>query len=78
MLHCCSLVASLTSVSRAGYYGLLSCCTTSTCFYLAAGLNCLAGLQSIIVRSSLAATVDPAELGSMFAMLEVVNVPLIN
>ena len=48
------LVGALTSVSRSGYYGLVATCSNSFCLYIAAFVNCLGGVQSIIVRSSLA------------------------
>ena len=65
------LVGALSSVSRSGYYGLVATCSNSFCLYIAALVNCLAGVQSIIVRSSLATDLPPTELGTIFGMLEI-------
>ena len=43
-------IASLSSVSRAAYFGILAIATKPWLLYLAAGLNSLAGLQGILIR----------------------------
>ena len=43
-------IASLSSVSRAAYFGILAIATEPWLLYLAAGLNSLAGLQGILIR----------------------------
>ena len=43
-------IASLSSVSRSAYFGLLAIATKPWLLYLAAGLNSLAGLQGILIR----------------------------
>ena len=43
-------IASLSSVSRAAYFGLLAVATKPWLLYLAAGLNSLAGVQGILIR----------------------------
>ena len=43
-------IASLSSVSRATYFGILAIATEPWLLYLAAGLNSLAGLQGILIR----------------------------
>ena len=65
------LVGCLTTISRAGYYGLVATCSKPYCLYIAAVVNCLGGVQSIIVRSSLAAELPPTELGTIFGILEI-------
>ena len=65
------IIGALTSVSRSCYYGLLAICSSSTCLYIAAFTNCLCGVQSIIVRSSLATELPPSELGTIFGILEI-------
>ena len=46
-------------------------CSKSFCLYIAAVVNCLGGVQSIIVRSGLAAELPPTELGTVFGILEI-------
>ena len=43
-------IASLSSVSRVAYFGLLAIANKPWLLYLAAGLNSLAGLQGILIR----------------------------
>ena len=43
-------IASLSSVSRVAYFGILAIATEPWLLYLAAGLNSLAGLQGILIR----------------------------
>ena len=43
-------IASLSSVSRAAYFGILALAIEPWLLYLAAGLNSLAGLQGILIR----------------------------
>ena len=43
-------IASLSSISRSAYFGLLAIATEPWLLYLAAGLNSLAGLQGILIR----------------------------
>ena len=43
-------IASLSSVSRAAYFGILAMATEPWLLYMAAGLNSLAGLQGILIR----------------------------
>ena len=43
-------IASLSSISRAAYFGIMAIATKPWLLYLAAGLNSLAGLQGILIR----------------------------
>ena len=80
-------IASLSSVSRSAYFGLLAIATKPWQLYLAAGLNSLAGLQGILIRcrgikesaskpslrSGLAAALPSSELGSVFSLIETIS-----
>ena len=69
-------IASLSSVSRAAYFGILAIATKPWLLYLAAGLNSLAGLQGILIRWTIKkknCRIFPPLLGGLFGIQRVLQ-----
>jgi len=66
------LIGLATVASRIAHFVLLGLAGSQALLWVAAAVNCLEGVQKIIIRSSLSAACPPASLGSVFALCEVV------
>jgi len=66
------LIGLATVASRLAHFVLLGIASSPGLLWVAAAVNCLEGVQKIIIRSSLSASCPPANLGSVFALCEVV------
>merc|ERR1719209_2889368 len=65
------LIGLATVASRLAHFVLLGVASSPALLWVAAAVNCLEGVQKIIIRSSLSASCPPANLGSVFALCEV-------
>ena len=66
------LVGLMTVLSRTAYYLILAFPLHSSYLSVAAAVNCLIGVQAIIIRSGLAASLPSTDLGIVFAINEIV------
>jgi len=66
------LIGLATVTSRLAHFLLLGVASSPALLWVAAAVNCLEGVQKIIIRSSLSASCPSANLGSVFALCEVV------
>merc|ERR1719369_621115 len=66
------LVGVMTVFSRVAYYLILAFPLHGSYLFIAAAANCLIGVQAIIIRSGLAASLPSTELGTVFAINEIV------
>jgi len=64
------MIAYMTVVSRCAYFLIMGFCSDWRWLYLGAVVNILAGLQPIIHRAGLSKTLPEDEMGSMFALME--------
>ena len=66
------LIGCLTVFSRVGHYLLFAFPLQSYYLFIAAGVNCLVGVQAILIRSGLATALPSMELGTVYAINEIV------
>ena len=68
-----NMIGMTTVISRVGHYLLLAVAPAHSdwLLYVSALVNCLQGVQSIIIRSSISKELSSQELGTVFAINEI-------